>query len=109
MPLPLGYPGMVGRCGFDPLPRAEPGYSRLGGATAFPFPWPSPDSNWDRAVSKTAASTNWARGPIWRSAEGMIPKPCGSSRLAGGGGALPLRAPNVEEGGGIEPLSLQIA
>lgn len=34
----------------------------------------------------------------------MIPKPCGSSRLAGGDGTLPLHAPDIGGGWGIEPL-----
>ena len=100
---------MVGRCGFDPLPRREPLYRRLAEAIRFPFPWwPPGDSISDRMVSKTIASTSWARGPYWRNAEGMIPKPSGSSRLAGGCQTLWLHVPKLADGGGVEPRTLRL-
>lgn len=46
--------------------------------------------------------------PGWRNAEGMIPKPGGSSRLADGRTVHRASRSNLAETGGCEPLTLRL-
>jgi hypothetical protein len=110
-PLPIGLPRHGGKVWFRSTPRfRKSGFTgRVPEPPAFPSRGGPPEIRTPIARFLRPPPLPVGLEGHWRSAEGMIPKPCGSSRLAGGDGALPLRAPDLAEGGGIEPLTLRIA